>query len=118
MAQPIKPPTPYSISQEMIEQYLLRQSRVNFVRSLSDNLESDMFTPNSSLRLWYNDTMTSYAPHWHSAYEMIADVEGELSGHRVRPDLRAGPRGHFSDSQWRISLPYRSHQRGAVHLPV
>lgn len=76
MAQPIKPPTPYSISQEIIEQYLLRQSRVNFVRSLSDNLESDMFTPNSSLRLWYNDTMISYAPHWHSAYEMIADVEG------------------------------------------
>ena len=76
MAQPIKPAIPYSISQEVIDQYLLRQSKINFVRSLSNNQESELFSPNSSLRLWYNDTMLSYAPHWHSAYEMIVVTEG------------------------------------------
>ncbi len=76
MTPSIKGTIPYSISQEILEQFLARQSKVNFVRSLSDNRESEMFQPNSSLRLWYNDTMLAYAPHWHSACEMIAPVEG------------------------------------------
>lgn len=67
---------PYTVSQDILQQFLARQSTVNFVRSLSNDRESEMFLPNSSLRLWYNDSMISYAPHWHSAYEMIAPVEG------------------------------------------
>lgn len=76
MAQSKSVPAPFPISQETIEQFLLRQRKQNFVRSLSDDRESDMFQPNTSLRLWYNDTMLSYAPHWHSAFEMIAPMEG------------------------------------------
>lgn len=76
MAQSKSVPSPFSISQETVEQYLLRQRRQEFVRSLSDDRESNMFQPNTSLRLWYNDTMLSYAPHWHSAFEMIAPMEG------------------------------------------
>lgn len=76
MAQSKSVPAPFPISQETIEQFLLRQRKLNFVRSLSDDRESDMFQPNTGLRLWYNDTMLSYAPHWHSAFEMIAPMEG------------------------------------------
>lgn len=76
MAQPIIPNAPYSISQGIIDQFLLRQSKVNFVRSVSDDRENELFAPNSSLRLWYNDSMLSYAPHWHGACEMIAVTEG------------------------------------------
>ena len=76
MAQSYPNPVPYTISQEIIEQFLSRQSKVNYVRSLSNDRESGMFQPNTSLRLWYNDGLISYAPHWHSACEMIAPMEG------------------------------------------
>lgn len=76
MPSTIKSPIPYATSPEIINQFLTRQSKVNYVRSLSNDLESDLFQPNSSLRLWYNDTTLPYAPHWHSAYEMIVPVEG------------------------------------------
>lgn len=76
MAQSKPAPIPYMVSQEIIEQFLSRQSKINFVRSLSDDRESGMFQPNTSLRLWYNDGLISYAPHWHSAYEMIVPMEG------------------------------------------
>lgn len=76
MTQPLKNVIPYTIGQEMLDQFLARQSKVNYVRSISGNLESVEFQPNSSLRLWYNNTMLSYDPHWHSAYEMIVPIEG------------------------------------------
>ncbi|MDD6967025.1 MAG: AraC family transcriptional regulator [Firmicutes bacterium] len=76
MTQPLKNAIPYTIGQEMLDQFLARQSKVNYVRSISGNLESVEFQPNSSLRLWYNNTMLSYDPHWHSAYEMIVPIEG------------------------------------------
>lgn len=76
MTQPLKNVIPYTIGQEMLDQFLARQSKVNYVRSISGNLESVEFQPNSSLRLWFNNTMLSYDPHWHSAYEMIVPIEG------------------------------------------
>ena len=76
MTQPLKSAIPYTISQEMLDQYLSRQSKVNYVRSISGTLESVEFQPNSSLQLWYNNTMLSYDPHWHSACELIVPVEG------------------------------------------
>ena len=76
MTQSLKAAIPYAISQEILDQFLTRQSKVNYVRSISGNLESIEFQPNSSLRLWYNNTMLSYDPHWHSAYEMIVPIEG------------------------------------------
>ena len=76
MTQPLKNAIPYTIGQEMLDQFLALQSKVNYVRSISGNLESVEFQPNSSLRLWYNNTMLSYDPHWHSAYEMIVPIEG------------------------------------------
>lgn len=76
MTQPLKNVIPYTIGQEMLEQFLSRQSKVNYVRSISGNLESVGFQPNSSLQLWYNNTMLSYDPHWHSACELIVPIEG------------------------------------------
>lgn len=76
MPQTIKPPIPHAISQEIIDQFLLRQSKVNYVRTISGDLESIEFQPNSSLQLWYNNTMLSYDPHWHSACELIVPIEG------------------------------------------
>lgn len=76
MTSTIKSAVPYAVSQQIIEQFLARQSKINFVRSLSDNREAVAFQPNSSLRLWYNDNMLVYPPHWHNACEMIAPVEG------------------------------------------
>ena len=76
MPQPLKTALPYVISQELLDQFLARQSKINYVRSISGNLESIEFQPNSSLRLWYNNTMLPYDPHWHSAFEMIVPVEG------------------------------------------
>ena len=76
MMQPVKTTIPYVIGQEILDQFLARQSKVNYVRSISGSLESVEFQPNSSLRLWYNNTMLPYDPHWHSAYEMIVPIEG------------------------------------------
>lgn len=76
MTQPLKNVIPYTIGQEMLEQFLSRQSKVNYVRSISGDLESVEFQPNSSLQLWYNNTMLSYDPHWHSACELIVPIEG------------------------------------------
>lgn len=76
MTSTIKSAVPYAVSQQIIEQFLARQSKINFVRSLSDNREAVAFQPNSSLRLWYNNNMLVYPPHWHNACEMIAPVEG------------------------------------------
>lgn len=76
MPQPLKTPIPYTLSQEVLEQYLGRQSKVNYIRSITGSLESVEFQPNSSLQMWYNNTMLSYDPHWHSSYEMIVPTEG------------------------------------------
>lgn len=76
MSQTLKPSIPYTVNHEVLDQFLARQSKINYVRSISGDLESVEFQPNSSLRLWYNNTMLSYDPHWHSAYEMIVPVEG------------------------------------------
>lgn len=62
--------------QEIIRQFLARQGKKEFIRSLSDNVEDVGYQPNSTIRFWYNDTMTFYEPHWHSAFEMIMPVEG------------------------------------------
>lgn len=76
MSQALKSPIPNAFGQELLDQFLTRQSRVNYVRSISGDLESVEYQPNSSLRLWYNNTMLPYDPHWHSAYEMIVPIEG------------------------------------------
>ena len=76
MAQTLLNAVPYTISQGILDQFIARQSKVNIVRSLSGTLESVEFQPNSSIRLWYNNTMLSYDPHWHTAYEMIVPIEG------------------------------------------
>ena len=76
MTQSLKSTIPYTIGQEILDQFLARQSKVNYVRSISGNLESVEFQPNSSLQLWYNNTMLSYDPHWHSACELIVPMEG------------------------------------------
>ena len=87
MTQTLKRPIPHALSQEVLDQFLARQSKVNYIRSITGDLESVEFQPNSSLRLWYNNTMLPYDPHWHGAYEMIVPIEGQLSGHRLRPAL-------------------------------
>ena len=76
MTQALKNPIPNAFVQGLLEQFLTRQSKVNYVRSISGDLESVEYQPNSSLRLWYNNTMLPYDPHWHSAYEMIVPIEG------------------------------------------
>lgn len=69
-------PAPYTANQEIIDQYLVRQSKYVYVRSLADDLESVEYQPGSSLRFWYNNDMNGFEPHWHSAYELIAPTEG------------------------------------------
>ena len=76
MTQTLKSPIPHALSQEVLDQFLARQSKVNYIRSITGDLESVEFQPNSSLRLWYNNTMLPYDPHWHGAYEMIVPIEG------------------------------------------
>ena len=76
MAQPLKNPIPRTINQEILDQFLSRQKTVNYVRAISGNLESVEYQPNSSLRLWYNNTMLPYDPHWHSACELIVPIQG------------------------------------------
>lgn len=76
MSLPQKNSISASIGREITEQFLARQSKVNYVRALSHDQESDPFQTNSSIRMWYNTSALSYAAHWHSAFEMIAPMEG------------------------------------------
>lgn len=69
-------PTPLTTNQELMDQYLIRQSKYVYTRTLADDLESVEYQPGSSLRFWYNNDMTTFAPHWHSAYELIVPTEG------------------------------------------
>lgn len=76
MAQHAKNASPLIVDQSIIQQYIARQGTKTFIRSISDHMESVSYTPESSLRFWYNDSMNSYDPHWHGACEMIVPVEG------------------------------------------
>lgn len=76
MSSNAKIPSAHFISGEIIEEFLARQSKIHYVRSLSEDRESRMFLPNSTLRLWYNDVPLSYAQHWHNAFEILVPVEG------------------------------------------
>lgn len=61
---------------ETIHQFRTRQGTDEFIRSISDHVESVGFLPDSTVRFWYNDSTLSYDPHWHNACEMIIPVEG------------------------------------------
>lgn len=63
-------------SQGVINQYLARQGSQRVNRAVSDQTEAVNFPLNSSLLFWYNNSMTSYEPHLHSAWEMIIPTEG------------------------------------------
>ena len=76
MPQNLIAQTPYTTSQEVINQYLVRQSKYVYVRSVADDLESVEYQPGSTLRFWYNKDMNGYEPHWHSACEVIVPTEG------------------------------------------
>ncbi len=66
-----------AIEQEIIDQFLARQdNQEEFVRTVSDELESVGYLPDSNMRFWYNNTMLSYKQHCHTAVEMIVPVEG------------------------------------------
>lgn len=67
----------FSREQEIIEAFLSRQGKREFVRIVSEKMESVGYSPNSSVRFWYNDSMTSYDSHWHTAFEMIMPTEGQ-----------------------------------------
>lgn len=76
MNQSSKKPFLYYADPDIIEQFLTRQGTQEFVRSLSDTLEDVGFLPDSTVRFWYNNAMTSFDSHWHAAFEMIVPVEG------------------------------------------
>lgn len=76
MTQHAKKPTPLIVEQGVINQYLARQGSQKFVRTISDQVETVNFPLNSSILFWYNDSMTSYEPHLHNAWEMIIPTEG------------------------------------------
>ena len=76
MPQNLITQTPYAASQDVINQYLVRQSKYVYVRSVADDLESVEYQPGSTLRFWYNKDMNGYEPHWHSACEIIVPTEG------------------------------------------
>lgn len=64
------------ISHEVIDQYLARQAKKEYVRTMSDSvLESVGYQPDSTLRFFYNNNMLSFDAHWHSAVEMIIPME-------------------------------------------
>jgi len=66
-----------AIEQEIIDQFLARQdNQEEFVRMVSDELESVGYPPDSNLRFWYNNNTLSYKPHCHTAVEMIVPMEG------------------------------------------
>lgn len=74
---PNSPPIfPHSDPEELIKQYIHRQSQYVYIRNIRDTAESVGFSPDSSLQFWYNDSMTAYAPHWHNAFEMIVPIDG------------------------------------------
>ena len=76
MPQNLMTQMPYTASQEIIDQYLVRQSKYVYVRSLADDLESVEYQPGSTLRFWYNNEMNGFEPHWHTACEIIVPTEG------------------------------------------
>lgn len=76
MAQHIKKPIPLTVDQSIINQFLARQGNQKFTRILSDQMEAVSFPAKSSALFWYNNSMLSYEPHRHSAYEMIIPMEG------------------------------------------
>lgn len=51
---------PYAASQDVINQYLVRQSKYVYVRSVAGDLESVEYQPGSTLRFWYNKDMNGY----------------------------------------------------------
>ena len=44
-------------------------------RVLKDDCEIVKYQNDSSVRIWYNEQSESYAPHWHTAMEVIMPVE-------------------------------------------
>lgn len=76
MSQSAKKPIQFTIDQKIIDQYLARQGRKEFIRNVTGGVESVGYQPGTMAQFWYNDLMESYAPHWHSAFEMIMPVEG------------------------------------------
>lgn len=76
MGQAIKRSIQYFLSQEIIDQFLAYQEKDSIIRSVCDTAEAVEYLPDSTLRFWYNNTLTPYESHWHTACEMIIPVEG------------------------------------------
>jgi AraC-like DNA-binding protein len=68
-----------TLNEEMISQYLKRQSDERFRRIVDGNYELVDYLPGSSIRLWINDEACDYPLHWHPAVEIIMPLENHYT---------------------------------------
>lgn len=78
MEQP-KNSVPAMVEQWIIDGFLASQPPRKFQRTLDGSLESVDYLPDSTVRFWYNDSEEDFESHWHSAFELIAPLEGRTT---------------------------------------
>ena len=65
-------------------------------RVLKDDCEIVKYQNDSSVRIWYNEQSESYAPHWHTAMEVIMPVENYYDGDDFEGDGNYTKTAEFS----------------------
>lgn len=79
MIEDSKKSLPMMVEQSIIDGFLATQPTKEFERSLDGSLESVDYLPDSTVRFWYNHSGEDFESHWHSAFELIAPLEGKTT---------------------------------------